>query len=297
MSTIVLMQILFLGSYVIAFFWLCSLVRVLVRGRRWIFLVSWTLFTLFFRARFWEPQQIQVEYTTIDIWVNKRVVLIADLHLGVYKDRVYLQKVVNKINRIPQVDMVLIAGDLTNHPTASQPLEELFQPLWDLNVPVYTVLWNHDTQAPGPDLRLPLVQALEKYGVEFLHNDIVQFDDFFLVWLGPYLSNEDRVSLLDNFHVVNNVVVLAHNPDTTLMYRNWNADLTLVWHTHCGQVRIPFIHEMLRPIIYPVTWDFDCWLSREKYTQLFITPWLGEVVLPIRFRAKPTIHVLDLSGH
>jgi predicted MPP superfamily phosphohydrolase len=139
------------------------------------------------------------------------------------------------------------------------------------------------------------VKSLERQGVEFLHNDVVQFDDFFLVWLGPYLSNEDYVSILDNFHVVNNVVVLAHNPDSTLMYRNWNADLTLVWHTHCGQVRLPFIHEMLRPFIYPVEWEFDCWLTREKYTQLFITPGLWEVMLPIRFRAMPTIDVLDLS--
>ena len=95
---------------------------------------------LFIRIRFREPQQIRTMYHTIDIGVEKRVVLIADMHLGVYKDRVFLQKVVNRINKIPDVDMVLIAGDLTNHPTADQPLEELFQPFGDLDVPVYAVL-------------------------------------------------------------------------------------------------------------------------------------------------------------
>lgn len=294
MSSALLMQFIYRWSYLVAFFLFCVWRRSLVLWRwlRFIF-VSFVLF-LFIWVRFWEPQQIHVAYHDIHIWVEKRVVLIADTHLGAYKDWVYLQKVVNKINRIPDVDMVLIAWDLTNMPTSDQSLEELFQPFGDLRVPAYVVLWNHDVEMPWPEVRLPLVRALEKNWVEFLHNDIVQFDDFFLVWLWPHLSNEDQVSLLNKFHVVNKVVVLAHNPDTTLSYRNWNADLTLVGHTHCGQVRLPWIHEWLRPYIYPVEGDFDCGLSREKYTQLFITPWLGEVVLPIRFRNPPTISVLDL---
>jgi predicted MPP superfamily phosphohydrolase len=199
-----------------------------------------------------------IEEVTIDVGIDKKIVLISDMHLGVYKDWVYLQKVVNTINTLEDIDMVLIAGDFTNQPTPQQSLGELFQPLGDLQVSVYAVLGNHDVQKPGPDLRHELVQALEAQGVVLLHNDTIKFDDFFLVGLGPSMSNEDKVSILDNFHVVNNVLVLAHNPDTTLMYRNYNADLTLVGHTHCGQIKLPWIHNRLRPYIYPVEGDWDC---------------------------------------
>jgi len=103
------------------------------------------------------------------------------------------------------------------------------------------------------------------------------------------------VRLLKNFHVVNNVIVLTHNPDTVLNYNNYNADITLVGHTHCGQIRLPLIHDRLRPYIYPVEGDFDCGYKRTKYTQLFITPGLGEVIVPLRRRNPPTISVIELD--
>jgi DNA repair exonuclease SbcCD nuclease subunit len=45
--------------------------------------------------------------------------------------------------------MVFIAGDLTFRPALDQKeLEELFQPLEDLQMPVYMVLGNHDVEHP-----------------------------------------------------------------------------------------------------------------------------------------------------
>ncbi len=70
------------------------------------------------------------------------------MHLGVYKDRRRLQRVVNTINRRDDIDMVLIAGDMTYHPRANQDLEELFLPLADLEMPVFAVLGNHDVEKP-----------------------------------------------------------------------------------------------------------------------------------------------------
>ena len=90
--------------------------------------------------RFREPYQINVQETTIDIGVEKRVVLISDIHLGVYKDWRRLQRVVNKINTLEDIDLVLIAGDFTYEPSTEQSLEELFLPLGDLKTPIYAVL-------------------------------------------------------------------------------------------------------------------------------------------------------------
>jgi predicted MPP superfamily phosphohydrolase len=58
--------------------------------------------------------------------------------------------------------------------------------------------------------------------------------------------------LINDFLPEEKVVVLTHNPDTTLNYANNLADLTLVGHTHCGQIRIPFLHEKIKQWIIPV---------------------------------------------
>lgn len=295
LENIFVQQVLYRGSYVLLFFLLYRLIRLLIRWRVFPFLLLAGASFLFVWMRFWEPQQIDVVSETIDIDVNQRVVFISDLHLWVYKDRVYLQKVVNRINRLRNVDYVLIAWDLTYDPLPTQDLKELFQPLGDLHVPVYAVLWNHDVQKPGPDIRRALVEAIESHGVVFLHNDIIELPKFLLVGLWPRMSNEDNISLLERLHPLNKVVVLTHNPDTVDRYTTHNADVTLVGHTHCGQVRVPWLHPYLRAYTYPVEGDWDCGLYRTPYTRLYISPWLGEVMLPIRFRNKPTVTVIDLA--
>jgi len=144
--------------------------------------------------------------------------------------------------------------------------------LADLSLPTYAVLGNHDVQKPGEDIRNELTATLGKRGVTLLNNDVLAFPKRYLVGLGDHDGGEDNVLLLNKFHVADTVVVLTHNPDTTLNYVNYNADLTLVGHTHCGQIRVPFIHNRLRQYIIPVDGDFDCGLTPTKYTQLLITP-------------------------
>ncbi len=250
---------------------------------------------LFIRTRFIEPQRIQVTETTVDIGIDSRVVLISDLHLWVFKDWVFLQKVVNQINRLEDIDMVLIAGDFTFEPTRDQQLDELFAPLRDLNVPIYAVLGNHDVEQPWPDIRKELIQALEKNNVTLLNNDIIKLQKYFLVWLGDHVNAEDEVWLLNDFSPLNKVIVLTHNPDTTLDYINHNADVTLVGHTHCGQIRIPFIFNAIKKFVIPVEGNFDRGLTHEKYTDLFITCGVGEDWLPMRWNNKPTIDVISFG--
>ena len=88
------------------------------------------------------------------------------------------------------------------------------------------------------------------------------------------MAGEDQVSLLDTYDSSEQIIVLTHNPDTVSSYRNDNADVTLVGHTHCGQIRLPWVHQYVRPYTYPVVGDFDCGLVQHAYTQLYITPGL-----------------------
>lgn len=287
-------ELLFYGSRVVLFFVVLHRRRALRRGRVIHFCLLTVLLTTFVRVRWIEPQQVALRRIDLDLGVGKKAALIADLHLWVYKDWTYLQRVVNTINKQPWVDMVFIAGDMTFRPSIHiEDMKELFQPLADLRVPVYMVLGNHDVEKPWPKLRNELVKTLEQLGVTFLANDVVDFWSWRLVGLGDHDGGEDDVFLLNQFHVADTVIVLTHNPDTTLSYANYNVDATLVWHTHCAQVRIPWIHTWIAPHIIPTRGNFDCGLMTTKYTTLLITPGLGEVHLPVRRFNPPTIDIVS----
>lgn len=245
---------------------------------------------VFIWARFIEPQMIIVREQTIETGFTGRVALIADTHLGIYKDSAFLERVVRVINK-QKPEYVLIAGDFTFEPREGD-LSRLFAALSDIEAPVYGVLGNHDVERPGPPVREELKQVLEDEGVTFLNNNKVALDNFTLIGLGDNWSKEDDVSLLDELSEQDNVVVLTHNPDTTSTYTNNKADVTLTGHTHCGQVRLPWI---TYAYVQPTIGRFDKGLTQEQYTQLYITCGLGEVIFPLRLFNPPAVDILNFK--
>lgn len=290
-DTQILVQRVYWWSYIILIAFFIGLRNSFTRWRVvkiFFLLLFWGFFV---RMRFIEPQQIIIQHTAIDLWLDKKVAFIADMHLWAYKDWHYLQRVVNEI-RSQEVDLVLIGWDFLFHPTRTQSFEELFAPLQYIDVPVYAVLWNHDIESWWNQERLWLRKVLESYNIRVMKNDLIWIDDFYLAGLGPHLWGEDDVTVLNKVNEKDTVIVLTHNPDTVEKYTNSKADVTLVGHTHCWQIRFPYIHDRVRPKYYPVKGDFDCGLSEEYYTSLYITPWLGETILPIRFQNPPTLDIL-----
>lgn len=252
-------------------------------------MISWGLF--------FERNMLTVQYSTIKTGFKGRFALIADTHLGIWKDEKWLMQIVDKINEINEsekLDGVLFAGDLTYEPQITD-LEKLFSPLKNLNTTVYVTLGNHDVEKPGPMLRKDLTTVLKSYSnVSLLNNDIVYLEskNIYIAGLGDNWNKEDDVEIINRFSENDNVVVIAHSPDTTLKYKNNLPDLTVSGHTHCGQLRIPFIY---KPFI-PVIGDFDKGLYTTKYNNFgFITCGLGEVALPVRIFNPPTIDILNLE--
>ena len=294
MNYLTIHWLIYRWSFVLALILFFVFLRKLLRVRIFGILFWWGVLGLFVWSRWIEPNQVKVHESMLDVWFRSDVVLISDLHLGVYKGSAYLEKVVRKINELSDIDAVLIAGDVTFEPLdeSVEGLSSLLWPLSDLQVPVFAVLGNHDVEKPGPALRDELVKALNLQGVIFLQNDIYQFGDIKLVWLGSHFAQEDDSTILNTVNPDENIMVLTHNPDTINRYTNLIPDITLVGHTHCGQIRIPYLQEYIRPYIYPVAGDFDCgWYPDLK---LFITQWLWEVMLPIRFLSPPTVDVLRM---
>lgn len=262
-------------------------------NQKLLYFVCFLLSLLFIYARFIEPNILLVKHQNIKTGFEWRFILLADLHLWIYKDEKYLQKIVNKINEQKDVDGVLIPGDFTLVLNNNHDLDKLFSPLKNIKYPIFATLWNHDTMHPWPDISQKLIKILEKNNVIVLENKwyFYKNKNIQILWLWDNWSNNDKVEMIDEYELNQNLIVLAHNPDTTLKYSNNIADLTVSWHTHWGQIRIPFI----RKSIVPVKWNFISWFYENNWNKLYVTSWVWEVWLPMRFRIPPEIIILDLK--
>ena len=247
----------------------------------------------FIYARFIEPQRIFVDEHQIEMGFEARVIVIADMHLGIYKKADFMERVVKKVNQQEGIQAVLIPGDFTYYPKdwSVDALEEMFSSLAEIEAPVYAVLGNHDSEEPGPPLQKNLEEALERNGVIFMKNEsaTIPQTDISILGLGDKWAGEDDIRLIENYAESDNLIVMTHNPDTTLNYTNSIAGLTVSGHTHGGQIRIPWLYKK----VIPCMGDFDKGLHNTSSGKVFVTSGLGEVGLPMRLWVPPVIDVLE----
>jgi uncharacterized protein len=235
---------------------------------------------------------------TVQVGFKGKIAVISDTHLGnylgVWKDKNFLQKVVDRINAQQDIDAVVVAGDWT-YILDTTTMRDLFSPLKSSKYPVYGVLGNHDVEHPGQKLRDELKDALEYNRVTLLNNEVVKLEKFNIVGLGELYNGEDDVSLLQKSDLdLNRSVVLTHQPDVTAKYLpKYSPKLTVTGHTHCGQVRTFGLYKYVTPVENK---DFDKGLYQlpENRGQLWISCGLGEVGLPLRLENPPSIDILTL---
>jgi len=295
MDKVMLKQLLFHGSWLVfpAVVWLLWRWR---QGRQRAVLAVLLLGCgVFVWARFIEPQLILVDRTTLaGTGVDTRVALISDVHLGIYKGRGYLQRVVERINAL-DVDAVVIAGDLTYEPRPDD-LQDLFAPLAQLKAPAYVVLGNHDQQPPGRDLDKPLRQALNAHGMQIIEGRLLT-DARGVRWagLGDMWAGHDDAGFLRQPDVLPGpTVLIAHNPDSAMQLRPGDATLVLAGHTHGGQIRIPWLYRKVIPSSYGFDRGEQRMSGPHGTVRVFTTRGIGEIGLPLRLFNPPTIDVLQL---
>lgn len=128
MDKLLIKQCLFHGSWLVVPFMAWLGWRLRERRGRWLVALLLAGCLVFAWARFVEPQRIRVQETVLTgTGAQARLVLISDIHLGVYNDRAYLQRLVDRINTL-RADAIVIAGDFTYEPDG-EPLERMFAPL------------------------------------------------------------------------------------------------------------------------------------------------------------------------
>lgn len=284
-------------------------------------------FGVVFYGSFIEPRRIQIMQHQIEIKNARplKIVFFADLHAGRYKKEGFVKDVVEKINTLSP-DLVLIGGDFISD--GSNPIPYL-KPLASLKAPLgkYAVLGNHDYvdyakrnhsnfNFADNERVLALLASLKTLDVKVLRNESVEIKSgktgFLLggideIWTGRAdiektfrnvitRSGATKQSSLGPAALT--TILLAHNPDVAFGAAKYGIDYVFAGHTHCGQIRLPFIGSLAK-VPTKLGNNYDCGLysfdqKAGKKTQLFITAGVGEWGVRARLFNRPEVAVFDV---
>ena len=220
------------------------------------------------------------------------VALISDTHLGQYRHKEWLEKVVAAVNAL-KPDLVVIAGDIASTQTGITEMSSLR----DLRsrFGAYAVLGNWDYQAGAVDVRM----RIESEGVEVLTNESVALDvegtEVRLIGLDDMrYGHPDIDEAMREVPDWTPTILLVHNPDAAPLAESRGIDLVLAGHTHAGQVRLPLIGPVPR-LPTKLGQRVDEGLFFFGPTRLFITPGVGESGTRARLFNPPEISFLRIT--
>src|SRR3954452_391573 len=224
-----------------------------------------------------------------------RLALIADLHAGTPQvDEQRIDAIVGRVNS-ERVDLVALLGDYIDTTVA---LSEWIAPegiaarlgRLQSRLGTYAVLGNHDFVHAGARMG----QSLRDAGITLLENQAVEVDGFWIAGLGDLMKRTaDLEGTLAQVPDAVPTLLFSHNPDVFPRVPS-SVALTLSGHTHGAQVDLPVLRDKLTPSRFGA--HYTGGHIEEGGRHLYVSDGIGTSRLPIRFRAKPELPVLELRA-
>jgi predicted MPP superfamily phosphohydrolase len=154
----------------------------------------------------------------------------------------------------------------------------------------YAVLGNHDWAHAGAHMG----QSLREAGITLLENQALDVDGFWIAGLGDLIKRTaDLDGTLAQVPDGAPLLLFSHNPDVFPRVPD-SVALTLSGHTHGAQVDIPIVRDKLTPSRFGA--HYTGGHIEEGGRHLYVSDGIGTSRLPIRFRAKPELPVLELRA-
>lgn len=214
------------------------------------------------------------------------VVVLTDIH-GYKPEK--LMEMVSNINK-HGTDLVLLGGDFSEKKRkAVQSIEILAQ--IDSGDGIFGVAGNHDDVAF-------LKKIMESNGMIFLEDDGFSIKDrLYLAGLKDISKNTpDIKKALRGAESEDLILLLCHNPDTSMKYDFSGTDLALCGHSHGGEVTF---FGMWAPALYIMSkygQRFRSgWCKSNADTDVFVSNGIGNH-LPVRSFARPQVIYLTLKS-
>ncbi|UFU01218.1 metallophosphoesterase [Radiobacillus kanasensis] len=257
------------------------------------------------------------------VWENETIAVIGDFQVGMWMDNTKtVKRAAEKVVEL-NPGIVLILGDFLYHPETEseakmKAVTQLLQPLVSADIPVFTVLGNHDygmndlQDAPKTKIATRLELKLENLGITVLQNETMSLlktnenitvgepspHSLYLAGIGATWAERAYPKKVFQ-HIPDALprVVMMHNPDAFKKIPAQLAPLAIAGHTHGSQINIPYFS----------TWLFKTVLKDEKVhssgwikgfgsngNRLYINRGIGFSNVPIRINCPPEITVFEL---
>ena len=242
-----------------------------------------------------EPNMIEVNDVQITgSGTEMKIGFIADFQRH-NSDPSFVQRVVDMMNE-RELDIVLIAGDFIERELDEMPSVEPLKGL-ETRYGVYGVLGNHDygvysSNRYNVDLELGdgVKEYMEEGGnMRVLKNESVTAGNVTIIGLDSYWAGlRDLDGALaddpDGFRIL-----VSHNQNN-LEISSEIADVYLFGHTHCGQIRLPYIGSVPKVIGFEGEYDHKHYVvdGVDVYTTCGLAP-------APRFLAPPEIAIINLT--
>ena len=264
-----------------------------------------------FYGSFIESRQLRLNQHQIAIpnLAKMKIAVVSDLHVGPYKKADFVEKIVDEINRISDLDAVFLPGDFVFG--SAEKYSENLEPLKNIQIAEkWAVLGNHDHWkfAEFDQIQSGRVEKkLEKMGIKVLKNESDFWEKKGVFVLGVDDNSWNAFVPTVRFHDTEKTfagvpdpapkILLAHSPDIWWqMEKKFKPDLILSGHSHCGQIRFPLFGAI--GFLVPIRdrgLEKGFWPATDLRPPIFVTCGTGEVGPRGRFLNPPEISILQIN--
>ena len=228
------------------------------------------------------------------------VALLTDTHLsGPDNSPARMARIVAQINAL-KPHLILLGGDYIGDAKggATYDARASIAPFAGLRAPlgVVAVLGNHDSRSQKNQRALSGADwqaAFARMGITLLQDGAVRRGPLAIGGLQDvYTRRIDLPATLAAMARVRGApLILSHGPDVFPALPD-APSLTLVGHTHCGQVALPFAGIVYVPSKYGTR--YACGLYRDGARTMIVAGGVGTSGLPIRMLAPPDIWLITV---
>ncbi|MFT3737634.1 MAG: metallophosphoesterase [Breznakibacter sp.] len=242
---------------------------------------------------------LQVKEVTIPVFgLSKpiRAVHLTDIHLGNFRGKKYLEKVVDKTISL-KPDVVFNTGDLFDSKAHFYTGTDVLDPFKKIEVPHYFVDGNHDEYV-GAD---QVFELTRKAGLINLQNKLGNYGELQLVGLNNMAQDSISFDLhtppgsktikdvLDKLLIDKNkpTLVMHHRPVGEKYMQKKGIDVLLAGHTHAGQM-FPFT--LIARALFPYLKG----LYHYQDMSIYVSQGQGTIFVPFRIGTVSEITVVNL---
>lgn len=225
-----------------------------------------------------------------------KVLLISDTHVaGPDMPPERLSRIVGELNRL-RPDVALVAGDLVSEKRIATHIytaDDVVAPLAGLRAPLGIIVapGNHDHWFEPDALR----GALERHGLRVLQNEAVKLGPLIVGGVDDeHSGHDDMPATLAAMERLGPGIplILSHSPDIVPAVKRPVAAI-LAGHTHCGQIRFPFVGALTYVSRYGDR--FACGDISDGGQRVFVGAGLGTSLLPLRYLSPPDAWLITLK--